>query len=84
MIHALYMRRRLPGHAALALRKMLVGTLLYGVAAAAIRWSDSAWSFVVVAPAYFCAGQIAGVWDLRQLPRLARNLLRPGSTPAIS
>lgn len=77
VVHALYMRKRLPGHAAHTLRTMIPGALLYTGAVALVLLVGSIWLTPFVMVAYIGLGHLLRLWDLRQAPDLIRRLL-PG------
>lgn len=75
LIHALYMRRRLPGHAASSLRQMLVATVLYVGLTWATWWLNLGWFALLAVPLYLLLGQVLRLWDLMLVPSLVRRLL---------
>lgn len=77
VVHALYMRRRLPEHAAHTLRTMLPGGLLYMGAAGLVLWVNNFWLTPFFMLAYLGLGHLLRLWDLRQLPDLIHRLV-PG------
>lgn len=75
LIHALYMQRRLPLHAAHTLRETLLGTILYTGAAWSVWLINTSWFAIVAVPVYLGLGQLLRLWDLTQVPDLAHRLL---------
>ena len=75
LLHAFYMRRRLPEHSALAMRNFLISTTLYTSTIFAIWYFKSNWLILAAVPVYLLLGQALRLWDLRQLPQLARRLM---------
>jgi len=75
LLHAFYMRRRLPKHSALAMRSFLISTALYTSAIFAVWYFKSFWLALAAIPVYLLLGQALRLWDLSQLPQLARRLI---------
>lgn len=75
--HALYMRKRLPEHAAYTLRIMISGALLYAGAVTLVLLGRSLWLTPLIMLAYIGLGHLLHLWDLRQVPDLIRRML-PG------
>jgi O-antigen/teichoic acid export membrane protein len=75
LIHALYMRKLLPMHAAHTFRETLVGTVLYVGLAATVWLTDAGWFGLLAVPAYLGLGHVLRLWDLAQMPDLVRRLL---------
>jgi O-antigen/teichoic acid export membrane protein len=75
LLHAFYMRRRLPQHAALAMRSFLISTTLYTSTILAIWYFKSSWLILLAVPIYLLLGQALKLWNLGQLPQLARRLM---------
>jgi O-antigen/teichoic acid export membrane protein len=75
LIHALYMRRRLPNHAASALRQMLTATALYVGIIWLVRALSLGWFALLAIPLYWALGQTLHLWDLMLVPTLGRRLL---------
>jgi O-antigen/teichoic acid export membrane protein len=75
LVHALYMRRRLPGHASFSLRQMVVATVLY----IGLTWATWAlnlgWFALLAVPLYLGGGQLLRLWDLTLVLELMRRLL---------
>ncbi len=75
LVHAFYMRRRLPQHAAFTFRELGLGAALYSAGI----WS--AWALgsplmtLLILAFYLGLGQLLRLWDLRELPDLIRRLL---------
>ena len=75
LIHALYMGRRLPDHAASSFRQMLVATVLYVGLSWVTRWLNLGWFALLAVPLYLGAGQLLRLWNLTLVPALVRRLL---------
>lgn len=86
--HALYMRRRLPEHAAHTFRTMLPGALLYAGAAALVLLAGSIWLTPLIMIVFLGLGHLLRLWDLKQVLDLIHRLVagrfglrRAGSQP---
>jgi O-antigen/teichoic acid export membrane protein len=77
LIHALYMRKRLPLHAQHTFRSLLLGSVLYFGVIGAVWLLKSSWWALPAIPVYLGLGQLLGLWDLVKIVQLARRLL-PG------
>jgi hypothetical protein len=59
------------------MRNFLLSTTLYTSTIFAIWYFKSSWLILAAVPVYLLLGQALRLWDLRQLPQLARRLM-PG------
>ncbi len=75
LIHALYMRQRLPVHGAYAIRQMLLGAVLYIGTIWIIGVMNASWLILAIVPAYLGLGQLLHLWDLTEIPDLVYRLL---------
>jgi O-antigen/teichoic acid export membrane protein len=75
MIHARYMGKKLPEHAAHTLRHGMVGTTLYIVIIALVLYIDQIWFIFLAIPLYLVMGHLLRLWNLKQVPDLVRRLM---------
>ena len=75
LLHAAYMRKRLPKHSGYAMRSFVISTTLYTGTIIAIWYFKSFWLVLAAVPVYLLLGQAFRLWDVRQLPQLARRLM---------
>jgi O-antigen/teichoic acid export membrane protein len=75
LIHAVYMGRRLPEHAAHTYRETILGTLLYGLVIGLMLWLKLGWLGLILIPLYLVVGHAMRLWDLTEAPGLIRRLL---------
>ena len=78
LIHAWYMGKRLPEHAAHTIRHSLVATVLYISIIAAVLLINQIWFIALAVPLYLGMGHILRLWDLKQVPDLVLRLLPQG------
>jgi O-antigen/teichoic acid export membrane protein len=84
LIHALYMRRRLPEHAAHTLRVTTIGTMLYVGIAWSTWWLNLGWFALLSIPLYLGLGHLLRLWHLDQIPDLTRRLLSSHPSEAMT
>lgn len=84
LIHALYMRRRLPMHAAHTFRETILGTILYMGVVWSVWLMNVGWFALLAIPAYLGLGHLLRLWDLNQVPNLARRLLSHRPTESMA
>jgi O-antigen/teichoic acid export membrane protein len=75
LIHAAYMGRRLPEHAAHTYRETILGTVLYGLVIGLMLGLKLGWAGLILIPLYLVAGHVIRLWDLNETPGLLRRLL---------
>ena len=75
LLHAFYMRKRLPDHSRYAMRSFMISTTLYTGTIFALWYFKSIWLILAAVPVYLLLGQVFRLWDLSQLPQLARRLM---------
>jgi O-antigen/teichoic acid export membrane protein len=76
--HALYMRDRLPEHAAYSIRTIILGTGLYIIVIATAWFIHNTWVNLLLMPAYLGLGHLVRLWDLSEIPGLIHRLLPKG------
>lgn len=75
LIHAWYMGKRLPEHAAHTTRHGLLGTTLYVSVIAVVLLVNQIWFILLAVPLYLGLGHLLKLWNLRQVPDLVDRLL---------
>lgn len=75
LTHALYMRRKLPAHAAYTFRELILGTSLYAAVIFAMSLLHNPWLSLLIIPFYLGLGQLLQLWDLTFIPEIIRRLL---------
>ncbi len=75
LVHAVYMRRRLPQHAAFTFREMGLGAGLYSLGIWSAWALNNPLATLLILALYLGAGHLLRLWNLRELPALVRRLL---------
>jgi O-antigen/teichoic acid export membrane protein len=75
IVHAIYMRRRLPEHAAHTFRELILGTTLYQAFIWTAWWIGNTWVTMLLLFGYLGIGHLIHLWDLQAIPQLVRSLL---------
>jgi O-antigen/teichoic acid export membrane protein len=74
LIHAWYMGKKLPDHAAYTVRHSLLGTVLYVSVISIVLLINQIWVIVLAVPLYLGMGHLLQLWDLKQVPGLLMKL----------
>ncbi len=92
-VHAFYMRRRLPAHAAFTFRELGIGSALYLVGIWSAWMLKSPPATLLILALYLGVGHLLRLWNLAELPGLLRRLMpdrtalqllfHPGETPGV-
>ena len=75
LIHAIYMKKKLPQHAAFTIRHSLIGSFLYTSIVSVVFLVSKLWIVILAVPLYLGVGHMLKLWNLKQAPNLIVKLL---------